>query len=310
MLPVAAMGIFLAFYLPAVPFIKWILGLASWLILVIETMFAAPLWAIGHAMPEGEGFAGQHGRTGYMMLLGVLVRPPLMVAGLLCAMVCLPLFGKFLGASFLIFHSSMTSGNTIYGPAAIVAFLFLGGTLFVMVTQKLFSLITWLPENVTKWIGQQVASLGEAHDEAQNKAMFMAAASGMGGGVGAAVGGARSALAAARGGGGGGRPQATMSQLMPDMGGPGPGGGGSGGSPGPGGGGSGSGGGGRGPWFKQSGGAGALSQRQKAQAQKSFESWSETELGQNYLRHPENQGFQGYVQYAQEQQQKREESEQ
>jgi len=220
LMPVAAIGIFLAFYLPAIPFISWIMGLASWVILLFETMFAAPLWAVAHALPEGEGFSGQYGRTGYMMLFGVLVRPPLMVAGLMCAMVAIPLFAKFLGASFLIFHASM-SGANMYGVLATFAFVFLGGSLFVVVTQKFFGLITWLPEHVTKWVGQQAETLGEAQDEAKNRAMFVGAAMGVGGAANSAANGIKNAVKNKNNDNGGGngqqngpRPQSKMSDFF------------------------------------------------------------------------------------------------
>jgi hypothetical protein len=160
-----------------------------------------------------------------MMLFGVLVRPPLMVAGLLCAMVCLPLFAKFLGASFLIFHASMSDDNT-FGVVSTFAFIVLGGSLFVIVAQKFFGLITWLPEHVTAWVGQQVQNLGEGQDESKTR-MAMAAAAGGGGVGGAVTGGLQRAKRRDSGGsnddggnddgsgGGGSRPRANMSAYMP-----------------------------------------------------------------------------------------------
>ena len=91
-----AAGILLAFYIPAVPFVIWLSGVIGWLLLVVESLVAAPLWIVGHALPEGEGFAGEHGRRGYMLFLGILVRPFLMLMGLCCAMVLINTVGKLI----------------------------------------------------------------------------------------------------------------------------------------------------------------------------------------------------------------------
>jgi hypothetical protein len=140
----------------------------------METIFAAPLWAVAHALPEGEGMAGQHGRTGYMMLLGVLVRPPLMVVGFMSAVVIMPLIGTLTGLTFMVFSRNI-AGSHFTGPLSIIAMTFLIGFVMVLVSHKVFKLITHLPDTVTKWIGQTVQNLGEDGDEQRTRAMFTGA---------------------------------------------------------------------------------------------------------------------------------------
>ena len=43
-----------------------------------------------------------------------------------------------------------------------------------MTANKLFSLIHYLPEHVTSWIGQQIHGLGEKEDQAGVKSIFIA----------------------------------------------------------------------------------------------------------------------------------------
>lgn len=174
LLPLFGLGLSLAFYLPTLPFITWIVAFVSWLLLVLETLFAAPLWAVAHAMPEGEGIAGQHGRTGYMLLLAVLVRPPLMIAGFMCAVILMPVVGKFVGVAFMIFSRSM-AGNHVTGLTTVIAMMFIVGFLYVLLAHKIFKLVTHLPDSVTKWVGQQVQNLGEEGDEARTRNMFAGA---------------------------------------------------------------------------------------------------------------------------------------
>lgn len=146
----------------------------GWIILIVETLFAAPLWAVGHLIPEGDGFAGQHGRQGYMLMLGILARPPLMVAGFFASIIIFTAIGKAVGASLMIYQASVSHGN-ITGPIAGLAFIILLISVMIVFAHKVFGLITHLPENVTKWIGGQATSLGEHQDESRVRGYAMLA---------------------------------------------------------------------------------------------------------------------------------------
>jgi conjugal transfer/type IV secretion protein DotA/TraY len=200
LIPFFCMGLSLAYYLPAMPFIAWLTATIGWLLLVMETIFAAPLWAVAHALPEGEGMAGQHGRTGYMMLLAVLVRPPLMVVGFMCAVIIMPLIGSLSGLTFMVFSRNM-AGNHFTGITTCIAMTFLIGFVMVLVSHKVFKLITHLPDTVTKWVGQTIHNLGEDGDEQRTRAMFTGAVGKVEGAGGASM---RPKV------GGAGRPKAGM----------------------------------------------------------------------------------------------------
>jgi MFS family permease len=159
-------GIMLAFYLPALPWILWMSAVLGWLILIVETLFAAPLWAVGHLIPEGDGMTGQHGRQGYMLLLGVLARPPLMVAGFFASLIIFSLFGNFVGHCFSIFISSSEQGH-ITGITTMIMQVVILTAAMVAFSHKIFSLINNLPERVVNWIGQLNQNLGEAADESR-----------------------------------------------------------------------------------------------------------------------------------------------
>lgn len=165
------LGITLAFYLPAVPFVLWTMALVGWLIQVVEVLVAAPLWAAAHAIPEGEGMAGQHGKQGYMLFLGVLMKPPLMVFGFFSSYLLIAIVGQMIGIGFQIFTAGQQAGHAS-GPVAFIALTFILGSVMLIVSHKLFGLITWLPENVLRWVGQQVQNLGESGDEGRSRGAF------------------------------------------------------------------------------------------------------------------------------------------
>jgi hypothetical protein len=210
-------GLFAAFYIPALPWILWMSAVIGWLILIVETLFAAPLWAVGHLIPEGEGMAGMHGRQGYMLMLGVLARPPLMVAGFFSSIIIFTAIGHVIGLSFGVFNASVTSGNFV-GPVTILAQIVIVIGTMIVFSHKVFGLITHLPENVTKWIGGQASSLGEHNDESRVRGYAMVAggtgartASNMAKGIGAGVGSDSESDGDDGDGGGGKNQKARMS---------------------------------------------------------------------------------------------------
>ena len=175
-LPFFVYGIMLAFYLPAIPFIRWVSALAGWVILIVESLIAAPLWICAHALPEGEGAAGQHGKRGYMLFLGILLRPPLMVAGFFCAVILINVLGKLIGQGFEMFIAG-TSQTKMIGFTGTLAMAVILGSVVMVLANKFFSLIHYLPEHVTNWIGQQFHNLGEKEDQSAAKNVLNAGAS-------------------------------------------------------------------------------------------------------------------------------------
>lgn len=170
-LPLALYGIVLAYYLPAIPFIRWVSALCGWIILIVESLIAAPLWICAHALPEGDGAAGQHGKRGYMLFLAILIRPPLMVAGFFCAVVLLNVLGRLIGTGFELIFSGMAQ-TKMMGLVGTVSMSIILGAVIIMAANKFFSLIHYLPEHVTNWIGQQLHSLGEKEDQAGAKTVI------------------------------------------------------------------------------------------------------------------------------------------
>jgi len=171
-IPLLLYGLALAYYLPAIPFIRWISALAGWVILVVESLVAAPLWLCAHALPEGDGAAGQHGKRGYLLLLGIIIRPPLMVAGFFAAVILMNVLGRLIGASFEMFIAG-TSQTKVIGITGTFSMLVILGVVVIMTANKFFSLIHHLPEHVTNWIGQQLQHLGEKEDQAGVKGVFV-----------------------------------------------------------------------------------------------------------------------------------------
>lgn len=154
----------LAYYLPALPMVLWISSLAGWIILVLESLVAAPLWVAAHALPEGEGLAGQHGRQGYFLFLNVLLRPALMVTGLLFSMVIMSAIGRLIGLSMSVVGVSL-AGRYTFGLISTIAMSVILCSLILIVAHKIYALIAHFPSTIMRWVGQYFHNLGEDRDE-------------------------------------------------------------------------------------------------------------------------------------------------
>jgi uncharacterized membrane protein YgcG len=112
-----------------------------------------------------------------MLMLGILARPPLMVAGFFASIIIFTAIGKAVAAGFMIYQASVTA-NWMAGLITQIAFIILLISVMIVFAHKVFGLITHLPENVTKWIGGQATSLGEHQDESRIRGMAVVAGRG------------------------------------------------------------------------------------------------------------------------------------
>lgn len=186
-------GLFLAFYLPAVPFVLWMFGIVGLMIMVLEMLFAAPVWAAAHAIPEGEGMAGQYARQGYMLYVAVLLRAPLMLCGFFSGVLAYSAMAWLIAKGLRVYVAS-TAGDYIMSPISVVSMVVLSTAMFVFLEHKCFGLISHLPEKVLAWIGSGTGSFNEAGEEQRISGVFMT-----GGRMGIETGGKGGVLSQLRG---------------------------------------------------------------------------------------------------------------
>lgn len=72
----------------------------------------------------------------------------------------------------------LTTYVTALNPITWIATSALATVIIVALAHKIFGLVTWLPENVFRWVGGQGVQLGAAHDEQNTRAGFAAFVSG------------------------------------------------------------------------------------------------------------------------------------
>ena len=154
-------------------------------------MLAAPLWAASHALPDGEGFAGDRAKQGYMLLINVAMRPVLLTIGFILSlgmMWALTWMGSEImsGAARVMLLSVDTTlfdgsnigervannvttalNNIQMSTIGTIAVLLIGGAVMVMLIHRAFDLMYESADEVMQWVGGGVKQLGGEKENAQ-----------------------------------------------------------------------------------------------------------------------------------------------
>lgn len=158
-------GAVLAYWLPMIPYVLWFIALLGYLTFLLEAVVASTLWAFAHVRMDGEGIAGEAGKTGYEMVFNLLTRPLLMVVGLVMGYLVFFVAAEFLSETF---YAAMRGamGSHIVGLVGLLVLTIMFVYLFFLAANKSFALIHALPDRVAIWAGagRGVQPLGEDGD--------------------------------------------------------------------------------------------------------------------------------------------------
>lgn len=151
-MPTILLGVIMAVYVPLIPFISWFGALISYSTIVVEAIAAAPLWAMAHLDPVGDGM-GPRTQHGYLFLLNVLLRPILMLIGFIAASALLIILGSILYAMFMPAVANM-QGDSVTGVISIIALLAVYLVLTLTLIQGCMNLLWLVPDQTLSWLGQ------------------------------------------------------------------------------------------------------------------------------------------------------------
>ena len=157
-------GAMLAYFLPFIPFLLFWSAAVGCILLYIQALFAAPFWAIAQISSQGEGFLGENGKTGFMMLFSILTRPVLMICGFLVSIVIMGKIGHYIGMAIKIAIGTGPAADHAFGPTGAFVMIFLLSGLFITLFHKIFRLVTDFPDQIPRWIGQLYHSIGDQSD--------------------------------------------------------------------------------------------------------------------------------------------------
>lgn len=157
-----AIGIIMTVWIPMLPYIIWTFAIVGLLLFFVEAVFAGPFWAISHMNPDGHEVVGSGGR-GWMLLLQLLLKPVLMVGGLIAGTALL-----YAGAWIVqhtiggaILDTFTNSAGGFVGPLDGIAQAVIYCFMLIVIIDLSFGLIHKLPDWVMGWIGGESTDRGE-----------------------------------------------------------------------------------------------------------------------------------------------------
>lgn len=158
-----AAGVTLGYMLPLLPFIRFMFGILSWILALIETVIAIPVVALAHIKMDGEGLSGPMARGAYLLLLQLFLRPTLMVFGLIAAL----LIFNFMIVVLNEFYTQAVAGATDGGglnTISLVIYTIIYASLAYAFANASFKAIDMIPNQVLLWIGgPQGQTVDESH---------------------------------------------------------------------------------------------------------------------------------------------------
>lgn len=157
-------GIVLYFLLPIFPFMYFFFAAVSWVMEIFEAIVAMPLWALAHLRIDGDGMPGQSAISGYYLLLAILIRPALIIFGLVGSSLI------FFGAIYLLqilftplLEVSREEG--LYG-LEIMLFTVIFSYIAYMLGLSCFKLVDTIPNAILRWIGNNPGTFSDNREDA------------------------------------------------------------------------------------------------------------------------------------------------
>ncbi|MEN4610264.1 DotA/TraY family protein [Pantoea agglomerans] len=145
-----AVGFSLAVFLPAVPFLYWMVGVFNWLVSVMVGCAAGPMWSATHLGAEED--KGSRSAYGYIFLIDMMLRPSLMVLGFFFASVAVMAGGTLLN---LLFGTAIANANadSLMGLFKLVGWLLIYARIATFGVTRVFGLQATLADYVITFLG-------------------------------------------------------------------------------------------------------------------------------------------------------------
>lgn len=163
-------GCMLAYVLPLIPFIYFTFAVLGWVLEIFEAIAAMPLWALAHLRIDGDGMPGSAAIGGYQLLLMILIRPALIVIGLIGGSVIFGAAMFYLSSLFdsavSISRDELTGGTT--GPVGLIVYTVIFVFLAYNIALMCFKLIDDVPKGMLRWLGAGISPFSDSRSDPIN----------------------------------------------------------------------------------------------------------------------------------------------
>jgi conjugal transfer/type IV secretion protein DotA/TraY len=180
-LAMLAISFTLYFILPLMPFIYFFFAVGGWVKGIFEAIVAMPLWALAHITRwDGDGIPGPAGTNGYMLLLEILLRPILILSGLIASILIFSAMIMVLNDIFALVIGHLGGFNTeaasmglypgladmLRGPIDELFYTAVYTILCYIIAQSSFKLIDQIPNQILRYMNFTIKTFQETSKNA------------------------------------------------------------------------------------------------------------------------------------------------
>lgn len=175
-------GFILYYIVPFLPFIYFFFAVGGWVKGIFEAMVGVPLWALAHIRIDGNGLSGQAAISGYFLIFEIFLRPILIIFGFLASILIFAAMVQVLNDIFDLVVGNLagfdsheevndTGGTGItymnFYRSAIDEFFFtlMYAVIVYMMGQSSFKLIDQIPNNILRWMNQNVSTFNDQRQD-------------------------------------------------------------------------------------------------------------------------------------------------
>lgn len=150
--PIMVAGSAMAFVLPILPFLFWVLAITAYFLLIAEAIVAVNLWALSHMKMDGEGISGEAGSRGWLLLLALAFTPILMIFGFMIGMTLFRVTTALLDIGLYNAMQGIMNANIIAAAIGVMVYSVLIVLAYMVILERSFSLVAEFPGKVLSWI--------------------------------------------------------------------------------------------------------------------------------------------------------------
>jgi hypothetical protein len=172
-----SLGFILFYLIPFLPFVYFFFAVAEWVKSIFEAMVGMPLFALAHIRIDGNGLPGPAAMNGYFLLLEILIRPIMLIFGLVASIAIFSAQVTILHEIWPLVVSNVmgfdeadaaaraagTTGNIEFlrGKADELFFMIIYTIVVFMLAMASFKMIDAVPDNMLRWMNAGVSTFGE-----------------------------------------------------------------------------------------------------------------------------------------------------
>lgn len=158
-----ALGYSFSTWLPALPFISYLMAQIGWVFGLILTLFTLNIWGVMHATPaRNDSFIGSE-QQGYLMMVSLFFRPTIAVCALALSYVMAgPLVGLVNQTLIPMMYVTSVSTNMLSIIFGTVFFLILYFVVVKGVLVMIYTIPQTFPDEVMRIISAGIGDLGQS----------------------------------------------------------------------------------------------------------------------------------------------------